>query len=916
MAPDPYRVQLELVALHLTILPRSTVKPHHPILMMRTHRISDDTGSTASRESELDLTINGANFQVDERHGKSPLLWVLRDVLSLRGTKFGCGAGYCAACTVLIDGRNMKSCQTVAERAVGKQIVTVEGASGRVVNAVRDAWNSGNVVQCGYCQPGQTLAAVALLEKNPSPDDAAISQWMNGNICRCGTYPRIRAAIHAAADLLASDKQPGVLSSSSELDLPPLTTTEKQDPVHPYIRVKPDGTINVYSSVIEMGQGAHTALAMIVAEELDADFGAIRVVNGANGASASGDVYGNPFSGGFQITGASSGTRSFWLRYRQVAAKARARLMAAASEIWQVPAREIETASSVLSHPSGKHATYADVAERAESLPVPDGVEPKSDAAFKLIGREGRLRIDAPAKILGKTSYTIDVSLPGMLTAIVLHPPRFGARMASLNDKPALAQPGVRAVVPIDEGIAVVADTFADAQAGLRLLDVVWDDQHSERRSSEELLAEHNRLVNSGEGSVVVIDAGSVADGFAQAQNSIDALYELPYLAHTPMEPYNACCRMRDDGILEVWAGTESPVYTQMDAAQSAGIDSEHVIVHVTNAGGSFGLHSSARHDPTSEAVQVAKALGWQYPIKLQSTREEEFKSGRYRAMAAHRVRGATDSSGRLTAFHHQIAAQPTSPNLPFVGDVLFSKGVDFMTTTGAVDPPYAFTNFRLESTNVESSVPIMVWRSVGNSHTEFARESALDELAIASNRDPIDFRRDLLTGTPRTLHALEVAAELSLWNTPAPEGRARGIACSSFLSHSAIVVEVSRDERKRIHVQRITFVLDCGITINPDLVRAQVEGGIIYALSAAAWGEITLGDGGDIVTQNFDRYPVMRIQSVPQIDVHLIESHEPPTGVGEVSVPTTAPALTNAIAALTGTRIRRLPISRTLPFY
>jgi isoquinoline 1-oxidoreductase subunit beta len=281
-----------------------------------------------------------------------------------------------------------------------------------------------------------------------------------------------------------------------------------------------------------------------------------------------------------------------------------------------------------------------------------------------------------------------------------------------------------------------------------------------------------------------------------------------------------------------------------------------------------------------------------------------------------HRVRAATDSNGRLTAFHHEMAAQPTSPNLPFVGDVLFNKGVDFMTTTGAVDSPYAFGNFRLESTNVDAGVPIMVWRSVGNSHTEFARESALDELAIASNRDPIDLRRDLLTGTPRTLRALEVAAELVSWGTPLPEGRARGVASSSFLSHSTQVVEISRDERGRIHIERVTFVLDCGIAINPDLVRAQVEGGIIYGLSAAAWGEITLGDGGEIITQNFDRYPVMRIRSVPQIDVHLIESHEPPTGVGEVSVPTTAPALTNAIAALTGTRIRRLPISRTLPIF
>jgi isoquinoline 1-oxidoreductase beta subunit len=863
----------------------------------------------------LDLTINGAGVQVDERHAKSPLLWVLRDVLGLHGTKFGCGAGYCAACTVLIDGRNMKSCQTLTERAAGKQVVTVEGASGRVADAVRHAWSAGNVVQCGYCQPGQTLAAVALLEKNGSPDDATISQWMNGNVCRCGTYPRIRAAIHAAADILASDTQPGALESRAELDLPPLTAAEKLDPVHPYIRIQPDGTINVYSSVIEMGQGSHTALATIVAEELDADVDAIRVVNGANGTAASGDVYGNPFSGGFQITGASSGARSFWLVYRGIAAKARARLVVAAAAMWNVPASEITTAASVLSHPSGKSATYAEVAARAESLPVPDGIEPKPGTAYKLIGQNGRLRIDAPAKILGKTQYTIDVSLPGMLTAVVLHPPRFGAHMVSVNDTAALAQPGVKAVVPIDEGIAVVAETFSDAQRAVRVLEAVWDDQTGERRSSEQLLAEHRGLITSGEGAVTVIDAGSVDDSFAQAKNTIDAVYELPYLAHVAMEPHNACARMREDGTLDVWSSTESPVYTQMAAARSAGIDKERVVVHVTYAGGSFGLHSSSQHDPTAEAVQVAKALGWQYPIKLQSSREEEFKSGRYRAMAVHRVRAASDGNGKLTAFHHHIAAEPTSPNLPFVGDVLFSKGVDFMTTTGIVDSPYAFGNFRLQSTNFESGVPIMVWRSVGNSHTEFARESALDELASAAGRNPIDLRRELLAGTPRTLRALDVAAELA-WNTPLPEGCARGIACSSFLSHSAQVVEVSRDERGRIHVQRVTFVLDCGITISPDLVRAQVEGGILWGLSAAAWGEITLGDGGEIVTQNFDRYPVMRIQSAPAIDVHLIESHEPPTGVGEVSVPTTAPALANAIAALTGTRIRRLPISKTIPVY
>ena len=397
----------------------------------------------------------------------------------------------------------------------------------------------------------------------------------------------------------------------------------------------------------------------------------------------------------------------------------------------------------------------------------------------------------------------------------------------------------------------------------------------------------------------------------------VDAIFELPYLAHAPMEPNNAVCRMGDDGVLEVWAGTEGPVYTQMAASAAAGIDQDRVRVHVPFAGGSFGLHSSFGHDPTSEAVQVARALDWKYPVKLQSLREEEFKSGRYRAMAVHRVRAGADAAGRVTAFWQQIAAEPTSPNLPGVAEVLMKGGVDYMTTSGAVDGPYALANFKLETTNVQTGVPIMVWRSVGNSHTEFARESAIDELAAASGRDPVDLRRDLLAGNPRTLAALDLAAERGGWGTPLPGGRARGIACSSFLgSHSAQVTEISLDDRHRVHLEKITFALDCGITVTPDLVRAQVEGGLLYALGAAAWGEIILGDGGQIITQSFDRYLVMRMQSTPQIEVLLIESGEPPTGVGEVSVPTAAPALTNAIAALTGTRIRRLPITKTIKIY
>ena len=862
----------------------------------------------------MNLKVNGADVEVDDRHAKTPLLWVLRDVLGMPGTKFGCGAGFCAACTVLIDGRNQKSCQTATERAVGKAITTVEGASGPVVDAVRSAWHSGNVVQCGYCQPGQTLAAVSLLESNPSPDDAAIDNWMSGNLCRCGTYPRIRAAIHEAAGTLAAGRDPGPLTAPAEPEVQRLTAEEAADPVHPYVRVREDGTIVVFCTQLEMGQGIHTGFATLVAEELDADFDSIRVVNAANGAGPGGDVYGNPDIGGaFQLTGASNSIKGSFLRYRRAGAQARARLVAAAAEAWQVPVAEVEVERGVLAHAGGRRASFGKLAARAERLPVPEDVRLKDPSDFKLIGREGPWRIDAPGKILGRTGFTIDVSLPGMVTAVVLHPPRFGATVASVDDDAALAEPGVIAVVPIEEGVAVVGETVADAQRGLRALNVSWDDTATERRSSSELLADHLRLLDSGEKAVVSRDDGDVEQALASADATIDAVYTLPYLAHAAMEPNNAACRMCEDGTLEVWASTESPEYTRMAASEAGGIEKDQVEVHVTFAGGSFGLHSTSTHDPTTEAVHVARALDWKHPVKVQSLREEDFKTGRYRAMAVHRVRAGADAAGHLTAVHHEMVAEPTSPNMPYVRDALFTGGVDLMTVTGAADGPYGFPNFRLASTNFESGVPIMVWRSVGNSHTEFARESAIDELAIAAGRDPVDLRRELLADNPRTLHALELVAERSGWRSPMPEGSARGIACSSFLSHSAQVTEVSLDNRGRVHIDRVVYSLDCGIEVNPDLIRAQVEGGLLFGLSAAAWGEVVLGEGGEIVTQNFDRYPVIRMRSVPTIEVHLIESTEAPTGVGEVSVPSAAPALTNAIAALTGTRIRQLPINNTI---
>ena len=347
----------------------------------------------------MKLNVNGADVEVDDRFAGSPLLWVLRDVLELHGTKYGCGIGQCAACTVLIDGRNTKSCQTPAERAVGKAVTTVEGASGPVIDAIRDAWYRGNVVQCGYCQPGQTLAAAALLAENQSPDDAAIGQWMNGNLCRCGTYPRIRHAIAEAAETLAAGRAPRPLAALPELEMTPLTPEELADPVHPYVRIHQDGTVVAYSNQIEMGQGAHTTLALIVAEELDADFASVRVVSAANGVGPQGDVYGTPAGGGFiQLSGKSSATVGFWARYRLAAAQARARLAAAAAEAWACRPTKWSSTRAWSATRAGSARASATSPRGPRNCQSRTTFRPKDPGRYQLIGTRGQ----APGRLSGE----------------------------------------------------------------------------------------------------------------------------------------------------------------------------------------------------------------------------------------------------------------------------------------------------------------------------------------------------------------------------------------------------------------------------------------------------------------------------------------------------------------------------------
>ena len=483
--------------------------------------------------------------------------------------------------------------------------------------------------------------------------------------------------------------------------------------------------------------------------------------------------------------------------------------------------------------------------------------EPKDAADYKLIGREGRLRVDAVPKILGHTHFTIDVSLPGMLTAVVLHPPRFGATAASVDDQAALAEPGVTAVVPIEEGVAVVAETVADAQRGLRALVVEWDDTTAERRSTAELLAEHLRLLESGENAVTARDDGDVDRGaWPSAASTVDATYALPYLAHAPMEPNNAACRMREDGVLEVWVGTEAPEYVKMNASSIAGIDKEQVEVHVTFAGGSFGLHSSAERDPTAEAVQIARALDWKHPIKVQSLARGGVqgrplpRDGRPPGASRCRRRRPSDRVASADRGRADVGEPAVRPRR----DVHQRRRLlhDDRRSRPAVrgrELPARVDQLRVadpdDGVALGRQLPHGVRARVGDRRARDRRRAGPCRPATrAPRRQPADAAR---ARARRRARGLGIAAA----RRQRPRDHELG-----FLGHSAQVTEVSLDDRGRVHVDRIVFALDCGRSVNPDLIRAQIEGGLLWGLSAASWGEVVLGEGGEIVTQNFDRLP------------------------------------------------------------
>ncbi len=665
-----------------------------------------------------------------------------------------------------------------------------------------------------------------------------------------------------------------------------------------FVRIGEDGSVRVVAKHLEMGQGTYTGLATLVAEELDADWSKVRAV----GAPADASRYGNMLFGGAQGTGGSTSMAASYDIMRKAGATARAMLVAAAAAEWGVDAAGLTTEAGVVTDPkSGKRAPYGSLVVRAATMPVPEDVPLKDPATFRLIGRSAP-RLDSKDKTTGRAIFTQDIKLPGMLTAVVAHPPRFGAKVKSFDAKDALAVPGVTDVVQIPAGVAVLASTFWAAKQGRDKLTVVWDESGAFRKGSADLWAQYRQLASRP--GAVARKEGNVQQALARGK-VVEASYEFPFLAHATMEPMNCVVKLSADRC-ELWNGDQLQTGDQMAVAQLTGLKPEQVHINTLYAGGSFGRRANPKSDYVVEAVTVAQAIQGKAPVKLVWTREDDTRAGWFRPMYLHVLKGAV-AGGQAVAWHQRVVGQSIMKGTPFEAFGI-QDGIDGTSVEGASTTPYAIPNLQVELHTTDLPVPPLWWRSVGHTHTAFAVESFVDELAVAAGADPVEFRRGLLGKAPRHLAVLNLAAEKAGWGAPLPAGRARGVAVhESFNSVVAEVAEVSLvDGKPKVH--RVVCAVDCGVAINPDVVRMQMESGIAFGLSAALYGEITLKDG-QVEQGNFDGYRVLRMPEMPAIEVHILPSTNNPTGVGEPGVPPSGPAVANALFQLTGTRVRKLPI-------
>ena len=656
-----------------------------------------------------------------------------------------------------------------------------------------------------------------------------------------------------------------------------------------FIKISTDNKITVVITKLEMGQGTYTGLATVVAEELDADWDQIVVESALVDAKRYGP----------QGTGGSSSIRTTYTPMREAGAAARHMLIAAAATYWQVAVEEIEVKRGTLRHTASKRqATFGELATLAAQQPIPASITLKDPKTFTLIGKT------LPRKDRGKTDgtavFTQDIQLPGMLTAVVAHSPRFGAKLVNVDSIAAKAVSGVVDVVLLENAVAVLAQTFWQAKKARDLLKIDWNEESAFQQSTEELFVQYHQLAELSGASAR--REGDPEAAFKMAHQTIEASYEFPFLTHAAMEPMNCVVQIKDKQA-EFWYGCQSQTQDQKAIAKLLGFEPEQVKINTLLAGGSFGRRLT--YDYVLEATRIAKAFSKPVPIKLVWTREDDTQGGYFRPMMVHKLKAGLDKQGNIIAWQQRIVGQSIMTSL-YGG--LGSNTVDRSTVEGAVSLPYQIPNLAIEQHIVDLPVPILYWRSVDHSHTAFAKEAFIDELAINTQQDPVAFRMKLLANHPKHRKVLQLAAEKAHWGEPLPLGKARGVALhESFNTIVAQVAEVSVAEDGNYRVEKVTCVVDCGLAVNPDVVTAQMEGGIGFGLSPALLSEITFKDGR-VVQSSFHDYQVVRMKDMPDIQVHIVPSSEPPTGVGEPGVPVIAPAVANALYAATGSSKRSLP--------
>jgi isoquinoline 1-oxidoreductase beta subunit len=669
--------------------------------------------------------------------------------------------------------------------------------------------------------------------------------------------------------------------------------------INAFVRIAPDDTVTVLCKHTEMGQGPYTGLTTIVAEELDADWSQMR----AAASPANDELYKN-LAFGVMGTGGSTAIANSYDQLRTAGAAARAILVAAAAEQWDVPVSEITVDKGRIRHSaSGRESGFGAVAERAAMLATNPNPQLKDPSEFTLIGKDVA-RLDIPAKSNGTAVFTIDIAALDMVTALVVHPTQFGAKVASFDDAAARAIEGMVDVKEIPQGVAVYATSTWAAIKGRQALSVDWDLSSAEPRSSAEIIAEYQEIAK--EAGVIITDEGDLAEAADGAAKTLDAEYVFPYLAHAPMEPLDSVLVRAADGTIDVYSGTQLQTGDQRMMAATLGVEPNTIRIHTQLAGGGFGRRGDPHAYYAAEAAEVLKAFSGEQPIKHIWLREDDIRGGSYRPIYVHRLRGMIGDDGTLHGWDHVIVGQSILAGTPI--EAMLQGAADPTSHEGANDLPYGIANKRVSLHTMQTGVPVLWWRSVGHTHTGFTTECFIDELLAETGKDPVAGRLALLGENARHIGVLERVAEMADWGRPVPDGRSRGVAVhKSFGTYVAEIVEVS-DEGGLPRVHKVWVAVDCGVPINPNIIRAQMEGGVGWGLGAVLFGEITLGEGGHVEQSNFHDYRSLRINEMPSVEVAVIQSTEKPTGVGEPGVPPIGPAVANAWRSLTGQPVRRLP--------